>query len=188
MGSIRKIAAALLAAATIPAVAGAANLGGYYYAVQYDYREFFSIADGKNFQVILAGNPFPGMNPDDVASQLLPQMQAAKPPPNLTFTYDKPLEPPHPYYRLYLIADSANDLEAYSVCATGNVRFKPGAPGRMYVMAIYCRNELALSQTTAWTNASAPGDPAVGQLFRELFAMMFTNSPALSPKGSPFFK
>jgi hypothetical protein len=96
MGSIRKIAAAVLAAAAIPTVAGAATLGGFYFAVQYDYREFFSIADGKNFQVILAGNPFPGMNPDDVARQLLPQMQAHQASPNLTFTYDKPLEPPHP--------------------------------------------------------------------------------------------
>ena len=188
MRSIKKIAAALFAAAAIPGAAWAATLGGYYYAVQYDYREFFSIADGRTFQVILAGNPFPGMNPDDVARQLLPQMQAGKPQPNLTFTYDKPLEPPHPWYRLYLIADAANDLEAYGVCATGNIRFRPPSPGRMYLFAIYCRNELALSQTTAWTNASGPGDPAVNQLFRELFAVIFNNSPALSPKSSPFVR
>jgi hypothetical protein len=115
-------------------------------------------------------------------------MQAGKPQPNLTFTYDKPLEPPHPWYRLYLIADAANDLEAYGVCSTGNVRFRPPSPGRMYVFAIYCRNELALSQTTAWTNASGPSDPAVNQLFRELFAVIFNNSPALSPKSSPFVR
>src|SRR5437016_2203793 len=121
MRSITKIAATLLAAAVIPGVAWAATLGGYYYAVQYDYRVFFSIADGRNFQVILAGNPFPAMNPDDAARQLLPLMQAGKPQPALTFTYDRPLELPHPWYRLYLIADPANDLEAYGVCATGNV-------------------------------------------------------------------
>jgi hypothetical protein len=185
MRSIKKIAAALLAVAAIPVMASAATLGGYYYAVQYDYREFFWISDGKPFQVILAGNPFPSMNADDVARQLLPLMQAAKPPPNLTFTYDKPPEMPHPWYRLYLIADSANDLEAYGVCAYDKVRHKPATPGRMYLFAIYCRNEIALSQTTAWTNASGPNDPAVGQLFRELFAVIFNNSPALSPKSSP---
>src|SRR5258708_17085345 len=182
MRSIKKIAAALIAVAAIPVMASAATLGGYYYAVQYDYREFFSIADGKTFQVILAGNAFPAMNPTEVAQQLLPQMQAAKPQPNLTFTYAQPPEPPHPWYRLYLIADAANDLEAYGVCPTANVRFRPPSPGRMYVFAIYCRNELALSQTTAWTSASSPSDPAVNHLFRELFAVIFNNSQPLSPK------
>ena len=57
-----------------------------------------------------------------------------------------PVEIPRPWYRLYLIADSANDLEAYGVCATGNIRFRPGTPGRMYLFAIYCRNEIALRE------------------------------------------
>ncbi len=184
MGMLKKIAALLLAVTVIPAVTWAATLGGYYYAVQYDYREFFWISDGKPFQVVLAGNPFPTMAADDVARRLLPQMQIAKPPPNLTFTYDQPPERPRPWYRLYLIADPANDLEAYGVCATGNTRFRPGTPGRMYVFAIYCRNEIALSQTTAWTNAAGPNDPAVQQLFRELFTVIFNSSPALPPRGS----
>ena len=180
---MKKFVTALLALAVLPTMAGAATLGGFYYAVQYDYREFFSIADGKTFQVILAGNPFPSMNPRDVAQQLLPQMQIAKPQPNLTFTYAEPVERPRPWYRLYLIADNANDLEAYGVCATGDIRFRPNTPGRMYLYAIYCRNEIALSQTTAWTNATGPNDPAVQQLFRQLFAVVFNSSPALFPKG-----
>jgi hypothetical protein len=188
MRSIKKIAAALFAAAAIPGAACAATLGGYYYAVQYDYHEFFWISDNKPFQVILAGNPFPSMDVNEVARRLLPQMQAAKPPPNLTFTYDKPLELPHPWYRLYLIADTAKDLEAYGVCATGNIRFRPNTPGRMYLFAIYCRNEIAMSQTTAWTNASGPNDPAVQQLFRELLATIFNPSPALAPKSQPSFR
>ena len=184
MGTLKKVALALLAMAAIPTLGFAATLGGFYYAVQYDYREFFWISDGKPFQVILAGNPFPAMSYDTVASGLLPQMQIAKPPPNLTFTYAQPPEMPRPWYRLYLIADPANDLEAYGVCAYGNPRFRGNIPGRMYLFAIYCRNEIALSQTTAWTNASGPNDPAVQQLFRELFTVVFSNSPALPPRGS----
>jgi hypothetical protein len=184
MGRMKKIAVALLAVVAIPTMTWAATLGGYYYAVQYDYREFFWISDGKTFQVILAGNPFPTMSYDDAARQLLPQMQIAKPRPNLTFTYAQPPEPPHPWYRLYLIADPANDLEAYGVCAYGNPRFRPSTPGRMYVFAIYCRNEIALSQTTAWTNAAGPNDPAVQQLFRQLFMVIFSDSPTLPPRGS----
>src|SRR5258708_23655135 len=124
MRSIEKIAAVLLAVAVIPAAAYAATIGGMNYATQYDYREFFSIADGKDFQVIVAGNPFPNMNADDVARRMLPQMQANKPRPALTFTYDKPVEEPHPYYRLGLVFDSANNLNSVTAC-NGPARFKP---------------------------------------------------------------
>ena len=58
-----KIASALLGLAALPAVAWAAVIGGTYYAPQYDYREFFAAADGRNFQVILDGTPFPASIP-----------------------------------------------------------------------------------------------------------------------------
>ena len=45
--------------------------------------------DGRNFQVVLAGTAFPGVDPKMVARDLLPVMQAAKPRPALTFTYDR---------------------------------------------------------------------------------------------------
>jgi hypothetical protein len=180
------IATILAAALSIPALPQAATIGGFYYATQYDYREFYWIADGKPFHVIMAGNPFPAMAEDDVARQLLPVMQANKPRPALTFTYQGPAEPPHPYYRFYLIADPANDLLAASVCATGQVRHKPGTPGKVYVMGLYCRNELPLSFTTAWTDASGPTDPAVGQLFKDLFAVVFSDSPLTGNKGDDF--
>ena len=162
--------------------------GGYYYAVQYDYREFFSIADGKTFQVILAGNPFPAMNPDDVANQLLPQMQAGKPQPNLTFTYDKPLEPPHPWYRLYLIADAANDLEGLNgVCATGNVPTLQAmpSPSNTYLFAIYCRNEHSpCRRRRPGRRRTGPTDPRIAELFRQLFQVIWSDSPGTAPHRS----
>ena len=184
MRPIAKIFSTLFAAAAVPVVAQAATVGGYYYAVQYDYREFYAATDGKPFQVLLEGNPFPSMPATEVAAQLLPQMQANKPRARLTFTYDAPAGEQHPYYRLYLISNPANDLLADNVCATGRIRHREGTPGRFYVQAIYCRNELALTHTTAWTAAAGPADPAVGQLCKELFAVVFTDSPALYPKSS----
>ena len=53
-------------------------IGGYYYATQYDFSEFFTATDGRNFQVIPVGNPFPNMDPSTVLRDLLPVMQAAK--------------------------------------------------------------------------------------------------------------
>jgi hypothetical protein len=171
MRSMKKFAA-VLAAAAVPLTACAATLGGYQYATQYDYQEFYIATAGKPFQVIVAGNPFPTLNADDVARHLLPAMQASKPRPPLTFTYEKPGEEPHPYYRLVLVFDPANDFGASSAC-NGPPRFKPGTPGRVYVFAVYCRNDLALSQITGWTEASGPDDPRVRDLFKDVFNVLF---------------
>ena len=107
-------------------------------------------------------------------------MRAAKPRPALTFTYDAPVERPRPDYRLVLVFDSAPDLGSASVCS-GVTRFKQGQPGLFYLYAVYCRNDQAMSETTAWTPASGPDDPRVQQLFRELFMVVFSDSPALRP-------
>lgn len=179
----RRIAAALFGLVGLPVAASAAVIGGTYYATQYDYREFFAATDGRNFQVILAGNPFPGVDPNVVARDLLPIMQAAKPRPALTFTYDSPVERPHPDYRLVLIFDPALNLGSASVC-NGATRFRPGRPGIFYVYAVYCRNDQAMSETTAWTPASSPTDPRIGELFRELFQVVFSDAPMLRPQLS----
>ncbi len=178
-----KIATFLLGAAALPTAAYAATLGGVDYATQYDFREFFAATDGKTFRVVLAGNPFPGLAEDDVARRLLPQMQANKPRPRLTFTYDAPAEQPRPNYRLVLVFDPANDLGAGSVCATGKTRFRPGVPGRVRVFAIYCRNDQALSQLTGWTDANGPDDPRVGVLFKQAFAEVFSDALGLRPQS-----
>lgn len=178
-----KIAAALLGLAALPAAAWAAVIGGTYYAPQYDYREFFAAADGRTFQVILYGTPaLAGADPGTVARDLLPMMQAAKPRPALTFTYADPPERPRPYYRLVLTFDPANDYGANSVCAGIPPRFKPGRPGVFYVFAVYCRNDQVLSETTAYTPATSPADPRIAELFRQLFQVVWSDSPALRPQ------
>ena len=175
---MKRTAITLLAVAAIPVMASAATLGGFYYAVQYDYREFFWISDNKPFQVVLAGSPFPALPSDDVGRQLLAQMQIAKPPPNLTFTYDKPAEPQRPDYRVYLVFDPALNLSADSVCR-GEDRHRASTPGRLYVFAVYCRNDQAMSQVTGWTSATSPEDPDTLQLFKILFARVFSPSELL---------
>ena len=175
MRLVANIAVVLSGLVVLPAMAVAATIGGYYYATQYDYREFFAATDGKQFQVVLAGSAFPGADPEAVARALLPAMQAAKPRPALTFTYAKPSPPPRPDYRLVLVFDPANDLNADPVCAGRDMRFRQGRPGVFYVYAIYCRNDQALSYTTAWTTATGPNDPRIERLFRELFMVVFSD-------------
>lgn len=178
---------AALAPAVAPRDAAAASIGGADYAVQYDFREFWAATDGRPFQVVVEGNPFHGLDRQIVLQQLLPVMQAAKPRPALTFTYDVPTERPRPDYRLVLVFDYANDLGADSVCR-GVKRFRPDTrPGMFNVFAVYCRNDQFLSQATAWTPASGPDDPRVNQLFRQLFEVLFSDSPMTRPNtgGGP---
>ena len=39
------------------------------------------------------------------------------------------------------------------------------------------------AETTAWTPATGPTDPRIGQLFRELFQVVFTDSQSYRPLG-----
>jgi hypothetical protein len=170
------MAVASLPLSISPFSAQAATLGGSSYAVQYDYREFYAATDHKKFRVELVGNPFPNLPLDEVARRLLPVMQANKPPPNLTFTYEVPPEPQRPDYRLMLVFDPANDLGSDAVC-TGGKRLKPGVPGHVYVYAVYCRNDQVLSEVTGRTLAAAPDDAAMGDLMKDVFTVVFDRSP-----------
>src|SRR5215510_2355589 len=110
------ILSAVAGAALVPVAASAAIIGGTYYAPEYDYGEFFSVADHHDFHVVLAGNPFPGSDMGATARDLLPAMQAAKPRPALTFAYDVAAPTDQPDYRLVLIFDPARDLGSKEVC------------------------------------------------------------------------
>jgi hypothetical protein len=179
MHRVKKWLAAIGAAAVaLPTFAfhAEATVGGADYAIQYDFSEFFAATDLKTFRVVVSGNPFPRIPFDEMRARLLPVMQAYRPRPRLTFTYQVPIEPPRPDYRMVLVFDPANDLGAQRVC-DHDFRHKPPTPGRLYVFAVYCRNEQVMSQTTAWTEASVPEDPRVGRTFGELFLVLFTEFP-----------
>ena len=175
------VLSAVAGAAFVPLAVSAATIGGTYYAAQYDYGEFFSVADHHDFKVVLAGNPFPGSDVGAVARELLPAMQSAKPRPALTFAYDAARSPDQPDYRLVLVFDPARDLGSKEVCS-GVTRTEPGQPGLFRTYAVYCRNNVAMSETTAWTPASSPSDPRVERLFRELFMVVWPDSHALKPQ------
>lgn len=169
--------------------AASGGIAGTDYAPQYDFSEFYAATNGKSFRVVVEGNPFPALTQEEAKRRLLPVMQANRPRPRLTFTYKVPAEPPRPDYRLVLVFDSAIDLTAARVCA-GEVRHQPRAPeavDRFAVFAVYCRNDLALSQSTARTPATGPEDPRIGRLFAQLFLVLFTDAPLLGRPRFPIF-
>ncbi|SJZ90551.1 hypothetical protein SAMN02745126_02806 [Enhydrobacter aerosaccus] len=178
----RTIATAALAAG-LPVLAHAATIGNSYHAIQYDYRDFYAATDNKPFRVVLQGNPYPNLEPGEVARRLLPVMQANKPEPRLTFTYATPAEPQYPDYRLVLVFNPANDLNSAEVCR-GVSRLRPGTPERIYVYGVYCRNDQAMAEATGWTTSSAPEDAAMGDLMKDLFNVVFSRSPYLQQQDS----
>lgn len=175
------VAAAFASLILAPAMASAAVIGGTNYAPQYDYGEFFSIADHHDFKVVLEGNPFSSSDMGVVARDLLSAMQAAKPRPALTFAYDVAAVKDQPDYRLMLVFNAAKDLGSKEVC-NGVTRADPARPGLFKLYAVYCRNDMPMSETTAWTPASSSSDPRVAQLFRELFMVVWPDSHALKPQ------
>ena len=175
---------ALSALALLHLAACASGLGGADYAPQYDFFEFWAATDGKTFRVETAGNPFPGMNEQEMRRRLLPVMQANRPRPRLTFTYAAPAETPRPDYRLVLVFDAANDLTAARVCAD-QIRTRPEFSGKIAVFGVYCRNDSALSQAVATTTASAPENPAMGRLLGQLFQVLFVEAPPIDRPRFP---
>jgi hypothetical protein len=174
---------ALLALAAC--TSGAGGIGGADYAPQYDFFEFWAATDGRTFRVETAGNPFGDMSEQEMRRRLLPVMQANKPRPNLTFTYDVPAERPRPDYYMVLVFSPAMDLSAAQVC-NGQRRLRPAHTGKLYLFAVYCRNDQYMSQTTAWTDATGPDDPRVARMFAVLFQVLFTDQPVNRWDRGPF--
>lgn len=183
--AVTYLAAGLSAGLTACASAGV--VGGAYYAPQYSWSEFYAVTDGRDFQVIVSGNPFPGLTEADVKRRLLPVMQANKPRPNLTFTYQAPVELPRPYYRMVLVFNAANDLTAERVCA-GEIRHRREPARPFDLFAVYCRSEQVMSYTTAWTEATGPDDPRVAQLFAQLFLVLYPDYPLFRRGLRPFMR
>ena len=163
----------------------ASGIGGADYSPRYDFFEFWAATDGRTFRVETAGNPFPAMSEQEMRRRLLPVIQANKPRPNLTFTYQVPAERPRPDYYMVVVFNPALDLSAAQVCA-GERRLIPGQPGKVYLFAVYCRNDQYMSQTTAWTDATGPDDPQVARMFAVLFQVLFTDQPVNRWDRGPF--
>jgi len=186
---VRRLAPAFLLAALLGACAGGdGSVSSVDYAPQYDFSEFYALTNGKAFRVVVAGNPFPALPIEESKRLLLPVMQANRPRPRLTFTYEVPAERPHPDYRLVLVFDAANDLTAARVCAD-QIRLKPvpSPAGRFTVFGVYCRNDLALTQAVSSTAATGPDDPRVGELFSHLFLVLFSDAPPFHRPPRGFF-
>lgn len=148
------------------------------YAVAYDYNDFRAATDGKDFPVLIAGRPFADLTTEETARRLLPVLQTNKPRPRLTFVLQATGN-----YRLVLLFDPASGATAGRVCK-GDTGSGAHVAGQVTVFAVYCRNDLALSQAVGRAPAARPEDPAVARLFADLFQTVFADGQMNQPNQS----
>jgi hypothetical protein len=181
--TVMKKLAATLAFSMLPVAALAATIGGTEYAPQYDYREFFTAATASPSAWCCSAIPSPGMAVEQVAGTALAQMQGQQAAASPDLHYDQPAEQPRPDYRLVLMFDPGQRHGRVFRVRRRQAALQAGTPGRVYMQAVYCRNDLALSQTTAWTDAAWPRRSRMGELFRELFPVVFSDAMGLRPQS-----
>jgi len=142
-------------------------IGGANYASQYDYGEFFSLRSSR-----LQGR---------ASRQCVPEQRSraaardscgeCRPPsaPALTFAYDVAVEKDQPDYRL-MLCSTPPTTRLEGVCngvTRSNLRGRACSSLR-----VYCRNDWRVRNDRLDTGTSA-NDPSVGELFRELFMVVF---------------
>ena len=172
----RLVATAALFLPALGACTGSAvSVSSEDYAIPYDYSEFRAATDGRDCPVSIVGNPFPDVSPEEVSRRLLLSMQANKPRPRLTFTLGQQAS-----YRLALVFDPASDANAAKACK-GDARVGAHVAGKIVLFAVYCRNDLPMSQAVGRTTAMSPEDPAGGQLFSDVFQTVFTDGQINQP-------
>jgi hypothetical protein len=133
------------------------------------------VTDGKDFPITIAGSSFPDLDAQELSRRLLPVMQANKPRPRLTFSLGQ-----RSPYRPVLLFDPANDVNAAKACK-GDARVGAHVAGKVVMFAVYCRNDLPMSQAIGRTTAANPEDPAVAQLFRDMFQTVFSDGQINQP-------
>lgn len=83
---------------------------------------------------------------------------------------------------MILVFNPVNDIGADAVCR-GRAKSTEGTPGRVKLFAVYCRNDMFMSQTVAWTAASQPDEPEMRALFTQLFTQLFPRGQGQKPQN-----
>lgn len=174
------IGTAIAGALVVGAAAQAAVITHEEVHIQYTWEEFFSQADGKEFQVQIRGNPF--AIPDQALRQaVLASLQKRSVGPRTTWTVMPDKESSPNQYRLVLVFGVGNQLGA-TLCgqlATLNVPSTAPKPGNVQVAAAYCRGPDPMTEAYARTDATTLDDRAFDQLFGELMPVLFPRRPGL---------
>ena len=147
----------------------------------YSYLEFRAAAAGRDFLVEVRGLPFAGVGQEVFEQRLMAILRSAQPAGlGARFTTERDRPGMVPQYRLVLVFNAARNLAHETQCrALETVQPGPIVPGQVRVSVAFCRGTDLMSKAVARTQAGGIEDPALHQMFVELFPVMF-------PPRNPF--
>jgi hypothetical protein len=149
--------------------------------IQYDYSEFYAVAGGKEFEVVVRGNPTTLPQPQFEAKLMQMLTQAMRTTRTIPTT-NPAVRTQHPSYRLVLVFNLGSGELGRTLCGDlGRVVPGNNLPGELTVSAAYCRNADPMTEAFARTSVATLEDPAAQRLFNELVSVLFPTRPGLLP-------
>ena len=179
--SWRPLSGVLLAAAVTACASGSPRtLSDQYHT--YDYGDFFRVADGRDTQVIVRGNPF-AMSQGEMEQLVTSNMAAMPRGPKTTYTTAKSASA-HPDYDVVWLFNGPQSIQPNELCNNPQaVAGQAGPASRLRVLAAFCRYDRANSWVEGWVEGGPQGVPRDGvtmlvqQMTRELFPTVNRNDP-----------
>lgn len=169
---VRALAGVLALAASLPQAQAAIITQTEVYT-PYQYNEFYAVADGQDFRVVIRGNPF-AQGQEAFEREVLDALRNGIVGPRVNFTTTPNNADRRPDYRLVMMFGPARSVSGDTLCR--RLDQAPPNPARTseVVMAIaYCRNEQVLTEAWARTDAVSASDGAFRRMFAELMPILF---------------
>ncbi len=148
----------------------------------YDYGDFFRVADGRDTQVIVRGNPF-AMSQSDMDQLVTSNMAAMPRGPKTNYTTAKSTNA-HPDYEVVWLFNGPRTMQPNELCNNPQaVNGQTGPAAQLRVLAAFCRYDKANSWVEGWVDGGPQGVPREGvttlvqQMTRELFPTVQKNDP-----------
>ncbi len=148
----------------------------------YDYADFFRVADGRDTQVIVRGNPF-ALNQAEFDQLVTSNMAAMPRGPKTNFTTAKSASA-NPDYEVVWLFNGPRTMQPNELCRNPQaVSGQAGPADQLRVVAAFCRYDRANSWVEGWLDGGPQGVPREGvtvlvqQMTRELFPTVNRNDP-----------
>ena len=148
----------------------------------YDYGDFFRVADGRDTQVIVRGNPF-AMSQSEMDQLVTSNMAAMPRGPKTNYTTAKSTSA-HPDYDVVWLFNGPRTMQPNELCRNPQgVSGATGPAAQLRVLAAFCRYDKANSWVEGWLDGGPQGVPREGvttlvqQMTRELFPTVQKNDP-----------
>jgi len=148
----------------------------------YDYGDFFRVADGRDMQVVVRGNPL-ALTQAEFDRFVTTNMAAMPRGPKTNFTTAKSANA-NPNYQVVWQFNGLRTAQPEQLCRDQQAAVgQPGPATRLRVIAAFCRYDRVNSWVEGWVDGDPQGVPREGltmlvqQMTRDLFPTENRNDP-----------